>query len=337
MPMPQRRSTHGHPIEDVVTFGFVLTDDFSLLAFTGFIDALRELDDHGSFTRRQYCSWAVLGDPNAPVRSSCGVLITPWKPLAHAADYDYVVVVGGRTQARIDDAAVAFLRKAGAGTTKLIGIDTGTFVLARAGLMDGHLACVHWFHYQEYLQEFPHLRATSEEIFVDEGGRITCAGGTCSIDLAAYLIAKTWGPLEAARAIALMGLERMRSPQHHQAPFFTEAHIVHDPNVRRAIQIMETSCNGPLSVEEVASQLFISPRQLERAFQRTLGIAPNEFFRRQRLRHGHWLLSNTPRSVAQVANDCGFADSSHFSRHFKREFGITPSVIRVKDERKAYV
>lgn len=317
--------------EDFVNIGFVLTADFSLLAFTGFIDALRELDDHAPITKRRYCSWAVLGEQESSVRASCGVSLPSWRPYTDPESYDYIVVIGGRAKASVEERAIGFLQDAADANVRLIGVDTGTFVLARAGLMDGHVACVHWYHYHEYLEEFPHLRATCDQIFLDSDSRLTCAGGTCSIDLAAYLIAKIWGPVEASRVIALMGLEQMRGAQHHQAPYFAEAPIVHDPNVRRAIQLMETSCFSPQTIDQIANQLCISARQLERAFQRELGLPPQEFSRRLRLRRGHWLLSNTPRSIAQIAYDCGFADSSHFTRHFKRAFGTTPSLLRLAE------
>lgn len=316
----------------LVRFGFLLTDQFSLLALTGFLDSLREIEDHGSISGRRYCEWDILGPPGSAAAASCGVEIAATRAVEESSGYDYLIVIGGRVTAKVGAAEARLLRRAAMAGKTLIGIDTGTHALARIGLLDGFRVCAHWFHLREFQEEFPELDATADRIFIVDRKRITCSGGTCSIDLAAHLIDSLWGPSEATRAIALMGLERPRSPAHFQTPSFDGAPIVRDLRVRRAIQLIERRYDDPPSVGEMARDLGTSERQLERAFKKAVGVGPREFSRLARLRQGHWLLLNTNRSIAQIAFDCGFADASHFARFFRRQFGVTPRQQRSADE-----
>jgi transcriptional regulator GlxA family with amidase domain len=321
----------------LVRFGFILTEQFSLLAFTGFIDSLRKLEDHGKIVKRRYCDWSILGAAGQSVRSSCGIAITADAPMANAENYDFVVVVGGRPGALISSKTVSFLRQAAKRRATMIALDTGSFVLARHGFLDRIRICVHWYHYREFVELFPSLDATAGHIFIVDGARITCCGGTCTIDLAAHLIESIWGQREARRAITLMGLERTRSSSHFQTPFFDDLGAVRNARVRRAIQIMESRPNRPLSIQAIAKSLGTSTRQLERAFSDAVGKSPSEFSRQSRLHQGHWLLLNSARSVSQIAFDCGFSDSSHFTRFFQREFGVSPRQLRNLDRQNASV
>jgi transcriptional regulator GlxA family with amidase domain len=78
-------------------------------------------------------------------------------------------------------------------------------------------------------------------------------------------------------------------------------------------------------------RVSLSKRQLERLFKHELGIGPLDYDRRFRLGYGQWLLRHTSRTVSRIALECGFADSSHFTRACKQTFGCTPGRIREAD------
>ncbi len=314
--------------QPIQRFGFILTSDFSLLAFSCFVEALRELEDHGELTGRRFCQWSVLGKSGTAVRSSCGIELSTSRPFEDPGAFDYVVVIGGRLEAQVSPAALRFLAKAAKIEKTIIAIDTGTFVVARAGLMKDRNFCLDWFHYREFKDEFPEMEASIYQIFLIDRNFISCAGGTWSTDLAAHLIASIWGDDEASRAISLMGLERMRSASHYQTPFFDGAPVVTDSKVRAAIQMIERNCSKPPTVAEIATRSGLSVRQLERRFHTAVGVKPGEFSRTLRLRFGHWLLLNSQRSIAQIAFDCGFSDQSHFTREMRRAFNSTPRILR---------
>lgn len=312
-----------------LSIAFVLQPAFTLVAFSSFVDALRLAADEGDRSRPLRCVWAVVSHDGRPIRASCGVEVSPTTDLESVERYDYVVVVGGLLQGgtRLSPMLVAFLRHAAEAGVPLIGVCTGSFILARAGLLKAHRCCVHWFHYKDFAAEFPDHSVTSNQLFVVDRERITCAGGTSAVHLAAYLIERHLGRYDAQKALRIM-IENSALPSG--APQPQPAHTEHTDNVwvRRAMLAMERNVGSRLAVQDVARELHISVRQLERLFHREISVTPAAFARRLRLRHAHELLVDTHRSISDVALESGFADGSHFSRRFRDAFGKTPSQVR---------
>ena len=309
---------------------FVLCPNFTLMAFAGFVDILRLCADDGDRSRQIHCQWTVLGATIEPVRASCGVRIAPWETFQDPKGFDYIVVVGGQLDDSqpIDPRVIAYLRHAAALGVTLVGVCTGSFVLARAKLMSGRRCCVHWYHHQDFLQEFEDVRPVSDEIFVDERDRITCAGGAAVIDLAAYLVNRHNGYTLAMKGIRQIMLEWARPPKHLQMPLLGDLFDVTDARMRQAVQYMEDNLSRPTSVLEIASRVNLSVRQFDRKFRDAFGLSPAAFFRKLKVQRAEWLLAHTRRSITQIAFDCGFADSSHLSRVFKQLHGAQPRTLR---------
>ncbi|WGF88974.1 GlxA family transcriptional regulator [Marinivivus vitaminiproducens] len=317
-----------------LSVGFLLTDAFTLTAFSTFIDTLRLAADDGDGSRQLRCAWTVLGDRARPAKASCGVEIAAWDRCERPERFDYIVVVGGllRSGRPLAEEAVAFLKNAARAGVRLVGVCTGSFVLARAGLLQGRRSCVSWYHYQDYLAEFPDQSPIADQLFVVDGDRITCAGGAGVADLAAFLIERHLGRAYAQKALHILQIDQARPPERCQPqPPLVEA--VNDPRVRRALLLMEQNLAEPLRVEALALRLGVSARQLERLFHAELGMYPNACYRLLRLRHSDWLLRNTDRTVTSVALECGFADGAHFSRQYRQAFGRSPSSGRPRDLR----
>ncbi len=317
--------------EPSLRIGFVLANNFTLSAFSLFVDALRLAGDEGDLSRQFRCQWPVMAARMDPVRSSCGLLVTPTSGLLPPGDLDYVVVVGGllRPGTPLDPAARAYLRHAAASGATLIGVCTGSFLLCREGLMAGRRACVSWFHYQDFKDEFPDQDAVADRLFLVDRDRITCSGGSNVADLAVHLIKRHVGPAQAQKAQHIMLLSRIRSADDAQPhpPIATEGDHS-DERVHRALLTMEQNLGAPLPIDEVARRVGLSSRQLERRFQQVLGICPTTAYRELRLRYASWLLNNTALSVTEVAIEAGFADGAHFSRQFRGAYGHPPSLHR---------
>lgn len=308
--------------------GFVLLESFTLNAFSGFIEAMRLSADKGGRSRQIACGWEIMGGKD--VTASCGLKITPTSELADPGLFDYIAVCGGngyleRQQPRwLDD----YLHRAADAGTPLIGLCTGTFNIARAGLMEGYVACVHWNVFEAFKEQFPHIRAVPDRIFVHAGDRISCAGSAGACDLALHLITQHCGHEKAQQSIRHMMLQGVRPSTHPQAHFYGEMQNVRDSAVRRVVHLMEQSLNEPPQVPELARQAGISPRQLDRRFIAELNQTPSRYFRDMRLRYGAWLLTHTTDKIAQIAVDTGFADAAHFSRAFRALYSTTPQGYR---------
>jgi transcriptional regulator GlxA family with amidase domain len=324
------------PAAPRLSVAFLLQPDFTLIAFSSFIDALRLAADEGDGSRPLRCRWDVLSHDMRPVRASCGLEVSPSRELGDPREYDYIVMVGGLLPGgrKLSPKLFAYLGHAAAANRTLVGVCTGSFLLARAGLMRQHRSCVSWFHYRDFVLEFPDHAVTSDQLFVIDRKRITCAGGTSGVHLAAHLIGQHVSKAEAQKALRIM-IERAALPSRapQPQPAFTGA--TENPWIRRAMLFMERRAGARVTVLDIARELHVSPRHLERLFHAELGVGPSELARTLRLRRAYDLLVDTRQPISEVALDTGFADGSHFSRRFRDAFGKSPSDVRREAVRQA--
>ncbi|HEY2660888.1 MAG TPA: GlxA family transcriptional regulator [Caulobacteraceae bacterium] len=306
--------------------GIILADNFTLSAFALFIDHLRLAADEGDRSRPLNVQWSIMASKPDPLRASCGVMTTPTSNFLDPHELDYVVVVGGVLHAgrQIDEATERYLKRVADAGVKLIGMCTGSFILCRIGLMKGRRTCVSWYHYQDFLDEFPDHDVVADRLFLADGDRITCAGGAGTADLASHLIERHIGWSVAQKASQVLLFDRTRGGGEAQ-PHPPMSEKVSDPRVRRALLLMEQNLARPLPIAHVAEKLALSTRQFERLCHTTLGMSPASAYRHLRLRYAHWLIGNTDRSVTEIAHEAGFADCAHFSRQFKETYGSSPS------------
>jgi transcriptional regulator GlxA family with amidase domain len=265
-----------------------------------------------------------------PVAASCGLQIRPTSALRDPREFDYIAVCGGNDYLSYNQPQwlTGYLRNASEVGTGLIGLCTGTFNIARAGLLDGYPACVHWNVLEAFTYEFPHIEAYTDRIFIDAGVRISCAGSTGSADLAFHLIARHCGVSYASQAMRHMILTEGR-PSETPQPSFRDAYPdLRDARVRSAIAHMEQRLNTPLGIEEVARRVGLSARQLDRAFRAALGVSPGAFQLSLRLRYGAFLLVHTTDNVTKIAMATGFSDGAHFARQFRISVKMTPTAFR---------
>ncbi|MGI4857151.1 MAG: GlxA family transcriptional regulator [Janthinobacterium lividum] len=315
-----------------IRFGIVLLPNFTLTAFSGFVDLLRLSADEGDFSKPVRCSWSVIGETQAPVRASCGIQIAPWETFDTAEPFDYVVIVGGllHTGPASSEATLRFIRRAAEAHVTLVGLCTGVFSLMRAGVLDGHRICVSWFHYWDFVERFPSIDETllvADRLFVIDHRRITCSGGRASIDVAAAILLRHFDTSTVQKALRILLVDDMQkgnAPQPHPPGLAPATH----PKVRRAILLMEQHVGRSLTLDELAHRLDLSTRQLERLFKTETGKAPQAYAKQVRLRTAAWLLTSSDKSVADIASSCGFSDASHLGREFRKQFGMPPMMYR---------
>ncbi len=327
-------ATHSISRSSHLRVGFILLPHFTLLPFAGFIDSLRLAADEGDHSRQINCQWTVMGAQLNEVESSCGVSVRPWEVFRDPAEFDYIVVVGGLLHqgAIASDAIIEYLQQAATQHVPLVGLCTGSFALIRAGLMHGKRCCVSWFHYQDLQDELADVTPVADQLYVEDGDRITCAGGSAATDLAAALIERHLGNQWARKSLRILVLDQARPANAPQPqPANNKYLLVKDRRVRRALLIMEQNMSRPLSTTKIADRLNLSKRQLERLFVKETGDSLQRLYRGMRLGYGLWLLRRPESSVTTVAQECGFADTAHFSRAFRAEFNMAPSEARGRE------
>lgn len=310
--------------------GFLLAPRFSLLPFAGFVDSLRHAADDGDRSRQIYCTWSTVGLSLKPVTASCGFQVWPERTFPPPETFDYLVVVGGLLPwcLDLDDEAYGYIRDSYAANVTLIGLCTGSFIIGEAGLIDDHRCAVHDEHRAEFGVRFPRATADCHELFVNDRNIITCPGGVSALDLAFALIEAHCGKARSAKGErSLLASKRdatdclVRDP-HHQLS------TCGDERVERAIRYMQSEIARPCGVAALARKLDCSERELNRAFAYFTEAGPTAVWRDIRLAHSQQLLLNTRQTVTRIAYDCGFSDTAHFSRWFKRAYGEPPTLYR---------
>lgn len=310
--------------------GFVLSPSFTLIAFASFIDSLRHAADEADRSRQIHCRWRVIAPTLDPIEASCGVPVVPNTTLPDPAVFDYIAVVGGLLPGCLDLPAASYdyLRTAHAQGVPLAGLCTGSFILANAGFLDDRECAVHIEHRRQLEDMFPGVRPVTDRVYVRDGTILTCPGGTAAIDLAYALIEEHCGRARAVKSLMSLLVEKNRAAHHLPHRPYRNLAACGDWRVERSIELIEQHALSPFTVQELARRIGSSTRELNRAYKRITSERPGSIWRRIRLTHAHWMLLNSHRSVTRIAMECGFADSAHFSRWFRREYGEAPTVFR---------
>ncbi|MFK0276104.1 GlxA family transcriptional regulator [Ensifer sp. NPDC090286] len=319
------------PATNRLKIGFVLARSFTLSAFALFVDTLRLASDELDKSGRIRADWQVLGNTRHLIASSCGVQVAPTSDLVDPSQFNYIVVVGGLLNSKnpIDDETIGFIKKAAARKVPLIGLCTGTFILADAGLMGGHNVCVSWLHYQAFRERYPDLKVRSDRLFNLDRTRGSCAGGSSAADMAAQIVRLHISKEAERNALEVLQIDKARSHLHVQTRRPLEIEI-NDPRLNAALIIMEQHTENTISIPDLASSVGLSRRQLERLFMEKAKMSPALVYRKFRLERAKYLLTQTDASLIEIALEVGFESAGHFSRIFAKTYGQTPSRLRAE-------
>lgn len=244
-------------------FWFLLLPGFSVMGFVSAVEPLRVANRfHADLYR-----WHVLSADGGPVLASNGMSVNSDGALEPLKKGDLLFVVAGFEPLRaVTPALVQWLRKLDRNGVTLGGIDTGSVVLAEAGLLDGRRATLHWEAIDAFQESYPQLSVT-QELFEIDGPRITSAGGTASIDLMLDLIAQAHGPQLAVQVSEQFVLGRIRPRQDHQRLQVATRYGVSNRKLVQVIGEMERHTEPPLTTLELAERIQVTRRQLERLFR----------------------------------------------------------------------
>jgi AraC family carnitine catabolism transcriptional activator len=302
-------------------FWFLLLPGFSMMGFLSAVEPLRVANRFQGDLYR----WHVLSLDGGPVLASNGMSINadgPLEPLKRGATL--LVVAGFEPLQAFGPALEHWLKRLDHEGVVLGGIDTGSFVLAEAGLFGGQRLTLHWEAIGAFQESYPNLTVT-QELFEIDRTRITSAGGTASIDLMLDLIGQKHGSELAVQVSEQFVLGRIRPRQDHQRLKIATRYGVSNRKLVQVIGEMERHSEPPLSTLELAEGIQVTRRQLERLFRLHLKDTPSNFYLNLRLDKARQLLRQTDLSVLEVGLACGFESPSYFSRSYRGRFGFSPS------------
>lgn len=310
----------------------IAVPDFELLDVTGPLSLFASATVDGSNDGCPAYRCRVLGLVAGPVAASIGTVVLAEAGLADAdpATFDTVLVAGGIGARRpLPDSALLDWLRAAAGSVRRLGsVCTGAFLLAEAGLLDGRTATTHWRHADQLAAAYPRIRVEADRIYVRDGNVWTAAGVTSGMDLALALIAEDLGrrpALELARS-KVMYMHRPGGQSQFSAELALQT--ADEPRLARLQGWVFDNLSQPLTVEELAEQAAMSPRNFNRVFTRAVGVSPARFVERARVDAARRRLEGGAASIDAVAHDTGFGNAERMRRSFLRQLGIAPADYR---------
>lgn len=208
------------------------------------------------------------------------------------------------------------------------GIGAGAAWVARSGLLRGHRWTLEHVHVPAAAARHPESVVSSGLYEIDRG-RLSCAGGTASLDMTIAWLGLQHGERFAQRLVAHFGLERLR-PRVAGSRIAPTVRPGASPKLAEAVALMEANVGEPLTTEDVARLVGVSRRQLERLFRQHLDALPARWYLQLRLERARRLLQEGTQSILQIGLSCGFASAPHFSNAYRSHFGRSP-----RDERRA--
>ncbi|MBH4026793.1 GlxA family transcriptional regulator [Pseudomonas aeruginosa] len=308
------------------SIGFLLLDNFTLISLASAVEPLRMANQ---LSGRELYRWHTLSLDGRQVWASDGLQITPDAGTDNAPAVDCVIVCGGvGIQRSVTREHVTFLQAQARQGRRLGAVCTGSWALARAGLLDGYDCSVHWECLAAMQEAFPRV-AMSTRLFSIDRNRFTSSGDTAPMDMMLHLIGREHGRELSAAISEMFIYERIRNEQDHQRVPLKHMLGTNQPKLQEIVALMEANLEEPIDLDELAVYVNVSRRQLERLFQKYLHCSPSRYYLKLRLIRARQLLKQTSMSIIEVASVCGFVSTPHFSKCYREYFGIPP-----RDERQ---
>ena len=308
----------------IQSINFLIFDGFPMACLTSMIEPLRAANE---ISGQVAFSWTLLAETMAKVRSSAGVSFEPDMALSQTNGPDHLFLLSPpMAQFSNPKAGYGALRTLGRHGTILGGISGGVFPLVRSGVMAGQMVSVHWCYEAAFRSEFPEVEASDQVIEISQR-RYTASGAAAAFDLSLRLIETRLGA-DVATEVAcwfqhpLMRGEGVRQsiPTYRQSS--TDATL--PAVVAKAVALFAANLTEPISVADVADEVGVSARQIERSFKKATGQSPSHYYRSMRMKAARQLVMYSKDSMAQIALQVGYGSTTPMVQHYKDAFGLRP-------------
>ena len=300
--------------------GILLIDGYPLIPFSCVVDSMRTAN---RLSEKTLFGWQYYAPDSEPVTASCGITV-PTRPLSEARDLETLVICAPNTAQHFDDTAtLKFLRRLDRQGVNLGSVSSGSFVLARASLLDNCRCTIHWENIPVFKELYPQ-RNVAFSLYEIDNKRFTCSGGTAALDMMLKLIENQYGRDLAQKISLQFHHDRIRTQIDSQQMADRIDLAMSAPKLVDVIHLMESNIEEPLPLPGIADQCKLSLRQIERLFHKYRGVTPSQYYLSLRLLHAKQLLLNTNNSVIDISIATGFETQSYFTACYRKYFGSSP-------------
>lgn len=303
----------------------LLVSESSMMSLASTLDTMRAAN---RISNQVLFDWKIVTLDGEPAGLTCGIAVTPVCALSESLDGDALFVIAGFNHQKYLTKKNQLLIKQVSRNFKVVGgIEAGSWILARCGLLNQKTATTHWEDQEEFAVQFPFVNLKTDR-FVIDGKLFTTGGASPTFDFMLYLIRTRYGyplALEVSSAFIYDGVHRATDTQPLVSLGLLENK---EPRVAAAIQIMEQHIDEIISMIAIAERLNLSVRMLEYLFNQILNLAPGAYYRRLRLQTARRMVVDTQLKLQEIAIRTGFNSLSSFSRMFKQYYQQSPSECR---------
>lgn len=294
----------------------LLFDQFSNHCLANCVEPLRAANDLSGQT---LFKWRYVTLDGQGVQSSSGLPVQPEARLRDVTgDSLYVISSYGHRQLDTPATRRALVRAAHA-RALVVGFDTGSWLMASAGLLDGHAATIHWSIFDAFAERFLKVEARRER-YILAAKRGSCGGAMAAFDLSLDVIGDAHGTALKLDVAAML--------MHDVTPQSGRSLVIKDALVRACVDKMRHALETPQTITALADTLRCHPKQLQRRFLADLGAPPAQIYKYIRLSAARDMITNGDLNVAEIAVRTGYQNASSLTRAFKARFGVAPSVFR---------
>ena len=311
------------------TVAFLLIREFPMLSVVSGVEPLRGAN---RLLGKQCYEWRFYSTDGAPITASNGMTVNVSGGLAEIVasldQIDYLFVTAGLDPDPPNRARLhAALHKCARSRMVIGSLSAGTFILARAGLLNGYRCTIHWEFQPAFIEAFPDLDY-SPGLYVIDRDRWTGSGGVASMDMMLQLIERDHGPALSRAVANQFQIDRIRNAAILQRPGQIDRLENLPSPLQKAIELMMANIETPLRVEEIAALAGLQLRRMERMFKSNIDTSPARFYRGLRLENARDLLLHTNLSTLEIGVQTGFSSSSHFAMAYQKHYGMRPTDAR---------
>jgi len=313
------------PSDQKLRVTLLVLPDSSLMSLASALDTMRAANRSAS---RELFEWKIATLNGKPARLTCDLIIEPDIMLEAQASGDVLIVIASfNQQYHAGPAHLKLIKRVARNFSAVGGIEAGSWILARSGLLDNRSATTHWEDLEEFAIHFPRVDLKADRFVIDRS-LFTTGGASPTFDFMLYLIRKRYGyplAIEVSSAFIYDGVHSATDTQPLVSLGMLENN---EPRVAAAIHVMEQHIDEPVAIQVIARDLEISIRMLEYLFRQTLNMSPAAYYRRLRLQTARRMVVDTRLKLQEIAIRTGFNSLSSFSRMFRKYYQESPGDCR---------
>lgn len=313
------------PTNDLCNVTILVLPDSSMMCVASVLEPLRAAN---RVSDSKLYEWQLTSLSGEPVLMTCDVLLAIDAQFNEHLRGDLLIVIGGFNQLKhAPPPELARIRKAASGFSAIAGVEAGSWVVARAGLLNGLQATTHWEDFESFADQFPEVEVKRDRFVVD-GKCMTCGGASPAFDMFLNMIRKRNGAAIAMEVASVFVYDEAHS-QFDAQPLVSLGRLGgQDKRLEQAVRLMEKTIEQPLPVAAIAKRVGVSSNTLETVFKKHVGMTPGRFYLNLRLKSANRMVQDSNLSLREIAVRSGFNSLSAFSRAFVQGFGKSARVVR---------